>query len=166
MGFFSSLFGGKSKKIIAVNPKELVRSSVENGVIYNVESIKENYFEVFFFETDELKIGFRDLATEARKKTLSFEKLAEFQIKIAGAVRSEEEKAKLKQEILNRETNSFYSLFFLDSKGLEKDWPEGFLVREENDSLIVKKSPKAKKEYTVRINLIYDIIFYTKEDLD
>lgn len=166
MGLFSNMFGGKKETPSkSVSPEDLVKSSVQDGMLYNVESSTASHHEVFFFETDSQKISFRELSTDGRKKSISFERLGRFQISIAGKVQSEQEEIRLNQVIYKRETDSFYGFYFLDNKGLEKDWLDGLLVRDENDILIVKKSPKAKKEFSVRKCLIYDIIFHTKEDI-
>lgn len=166
MGFFSNLFGGKTDKVHkSISIEELVKSSTEGGTLYTMESHNDHLHEVFFFEIDDSKISFRELATSGGKRSMTFDKLSQFQIDATGAVQSSDDNTKLFNEITNRETDSFYGFYFLDNKGLEKDWPDGFLVKDEVDTLVVKRSKNAKKEYTVRKNLIYDIIFHSKEDL-
>ena len=169
MGFFSKLFGGSEKaEKRAITPEELVRSSVEDGVLYELEPTGSLswYAEVFFFEMTDDKIGLRDIGTDGRKKTLTLEKLSQYEIKPAGAVQKAEDKEKILNEISNRETDQFYSFYFLNEKGLEQDWPDGYLVKDDSECLVVKKSQKAKKEYSVRKSLIYDIIFHEKDELE
>lgn len=174
MGFFSKLFGSqpnvKHKSLErekSLSLSELAKNSTENGILYKMESAREDdKYDVFFFDADDQKICLRETGTDGRKQTITLDKLGQYEISISSAIQSNEEKTQLHRAISTRETDSFYGFYYLNSNGLEQDWPEGILVRDEGDSLVVKKSKRAKKEYTVKKKLIFSIEFYAKEDLD
>ncbi|MEA2115874.1 MAG: hypothetical protein U9P36_10920 [Thermodesulfobacteriota bacterium] len=149
-----------------LSPDELIRSCREDGVLYRVilPHSSDEYFSVFFFEADDNAISFRELAIDDGRKSLTLDKLSQCNIADEGVVVDEHEREWVKYQIAGRQTDELKSLYFLDSQGMEQDWLDGHLVREEAQHLIVKKNKRAKKEYAVSKNLVAEIRFYEKED--
>lgn len=116
MGFFSGLFGRKSKqkpqKTLSLD--ELIRSCTEDGVLYRVTPARslDEYREVFFFDADDKKIRFREMSTDAGIKSLTFDKLTQCQIDVDGALNSEERKAAIAKEVSTRETDVIVRFWF------------------------------------------------------